>query len=566
VGAERDPVEELLAAVSDGRPVDWDAAAHGLDPDGRSRLGALRDVARIAEYNRSLQQGAADGAWPERWGEMLLLERIGAGAHGEVFRAWEPALRREVALKLLPPHGDDARLLDEGRAAARIRHPHVATVLGIDRRDGRVGLWMELVRGSNLEQEVRARGRLAADEVRRLGRELASALIAVHAAGLLHRDVKPANVVRDAEGRYVLTDFGLGTSHADAAREVAGSAGTPMYMAPELFSGGAPTERSDVYALGLVQWFALAGRHPFVAESLPALAQSAARGPEPALDAERPDAPPALLAAVAQAIAPDPAARFVDARSTLRALEGASPIASRASHKRVVFALAAVVVLLVLAAALAPSLKRAPVPQPVATTPPPALPAPYAVEASVVRFGDGATTRLVSGDVVRPGDRLGLEFRATRAAWVYVLDEDERGERYLLFPQPLFDTPNPLAADSTYRLPGTVGGRENAWTVTSRGGREHLLVVASPEKVPELEAELGRLPAPRPGRPIAYARIGEAAVERLRGVGGVAPLPAGSAALAPRSAAFERFKALAGRESEVRGVWVRQIALENPVR
>ncbi|HEV2104921.1 MAG TPA: DUF4384 domain-containing protein, partial [Candidatus Eisenbacteria bacterium] len=190
--------------------------------------------------------------------------------------------------------------------------------------------------------------------------------------------------------------------------------------------------------------------------------------------------------------------------------------------------------------------------------------APYDVEATLVRRSGGAYQRLAPGDRVAPGDRLSLEFRATRRAWVYVLDQDERGESYLLFPQPLFDTANPIVPDSTVVLPGPIGGRENAWTVTSRGGREHFLLVASPAPVADLEAELRLLPAARPGRPIRYAAVEPAALERLRGVGGVAPLPA-PAKPAPNGA-FERFAALAGRERGVRGVWVRQVTLENPLR
>jgi hypothetical protein len=139
------------------------------------------------------------------------------------------------------------------------------------------------------------------------------------------------------------------------------------------------------------------------------------------------------------------------------------------------------------------------------------------------------------------------------------------GMRYLLFPQPRFDVRNPLSADSTFVLPGTVGGKENAWAVTSAGGREYFLVVASPEPVPEIEAELERLPAPTPGHPIDYAPVGHAAVERLRGVGGLAELPRNAARPAPPSRAFERFRALAGRETGVQG-GIRQIVLENPGR
>ena len=129
----------------------------------------------------------------------------------------------------------------------------------------------------------------------------------------------------------------------------------------------------------------------------------------------------------------------------------------------------------------------------------------------------------------------------------------------------MFDRGNPVPGDSTILLPGTRGGRENAWTVTSRGGREHLMVVADPAPVAELEAELARLPAPVPNAPIRYARVGEATMERLRGMGGVSEVPAPG----PRpdaTRAFERIRALAGREQGVRGTWVRQVVLENPLR
>lgn len=576
--ADRDPVEELLDAVSDGKPINWNTAVHGLDPGLRVRVDALRDVSRIAEFNRGLQEQTSGAPMPERWGDLLLLERIGSGAHAEVFRAWDPALRREVALKLLRSDADEARLLEEGRAAARVRHAHVAAVHGIDVRDNRVGLWMELVRGPNLEQEVRARGPLAPDEAARLGNEVASALSAVHAAGLLHRDVKPANVVRDAEGRYVLTDFGLGVTREDAAREASSSAGTPMYMAPELLLGAVPTERSDVYALGLVLWFALAGRHPFAAASLAELSQIAARGPKPSLRELQPDAATVPLANIVErAIDPDPSQRFADAREMLGAIEGLGGVlavrpGNAASTARIEplrkalvmggILVAVGLVALVVVRSIRPEGTDTARPTAPAVAPP--LPGPYTVEASFLRRDQRGASRLQTGDRVKPGDRLSLEFRATRPTWVYVLNEDERGERYLLFPQPRFDAKNPLTPDSSHVLPGTVEGRENAWTVTSAGGREYLLVVAGPEAVPELEAELLRLPAPVPGRRIEYAKVGRATVERLRGVGGMSELPADTPAPARRAAVFDRFRALAGRESDVRGVWVRQIALENP--
>src|SRR5688572_8362284 len=208
MSADRDPVEDLLGSIADGTLPDWQSAERALDPSQRPRVESLRDVSRIADFSRTHQRAGDPSGAPERWGDLLLLERLGTGA-AEVHRAWDPHLQREVALKLMRSGPGDAALLDEGRIAARIRHPHVVTVHGVDRRDDRVGLWMELVPGPTVEQEIRTRGPFSAAEARRLGVEIGSALGAVHAAGLLHRDVKPANVIRDSTGRYVLADFGL---------------------------------------------------------------------------------------------------------------------------------------------------------------------------------------------------------------------------------------------------------------------------------------------------------------------------------------------------------------------
>jgi hypothetical protein len=330
-----------------------------------------------------------------------------------------------------------------------------------------------------------------------------------------------------------------------------------MYMAPELLAGGSPSARSDVYAVGLMSWFALAGRHPFVAGSLRELADAARKGPAPLPRAGRQRT--ALADAVRDAIAPDPATRTATAGAWNAALERARARGPGRHGRRLLLA-AGVFVALV---ALALVARRAGRPAPPVSTAPAPLTA-YSVGATLLGRGDAGTTPLANGDRVRPGDRLSLEVHASRPAWAYVLNEDERGERYLLFPQPRFDVRNPLPADSAIVLPGPIGGRENAWIVTSAGGREHFLIVVSPEPVAELEAELDRLPAATTGRPVEYARVGEPAIERLRGVGGLAPLPSPASGVAPR--AFDRFRALAGRESGVRGVWVRQIVLENPAR
>jgi len=588
----RDDLDALAGSVSDDRPIDWDGAESGASsPAEQARIRALRDVSRIADFNRELQRSAGGEAGAAaltatedapRWGDLLLLEPIGSGTSGEVWRAWEPRLQREVALKLLARRAadasatpatlaapaDSAALLDEARALARVRHPSVVTVYGAGEHGGKPGLWMEFLRGETLAKSIERRGPLPPAEVARIGRDLASALAAVHAAGLVHRDLKPANVVLESGGRVVLTDFGLGQRRFLPDPGRVRIPGTPMFMSPERLEGQAATPRSDLYALGATLWSALAGRSPFSARTLAELETEARTGPSTPLRSARPDAPAALVQAIERAMSPDPNARFASAEQLAAALEplaAGKPARNGPTQATLVFAavLLAAGALVVLMPRFLSRHANSPPPPGFATVAPAAATA-YDVEATLVSRTKGAYRRLAPGDRVAPGDRLSLEFRATRRAWVYVLNEDERGQSFLLFPQPLFDRSNPLAADSLVVLPGTVGGRENAWTVTSRGGREHFLVVASPQPVPEIEAELSKLPAAQPGRPIEYAAVAPPTLERLRGVGGVSPLPSD---LPPqRAGAFERFEELAGRETGVRGVWVRQLTLENPLR
>jgi eukaryotic-like serine/threonine-protein kinase len=570
--ADRGRLRELLGQVSDGHEVDWDAARRDLPLGEREQADALRDVARIAAFNRLLQRApgvdtaTGDGATLESWGGLLLLERVGSGTAADVFRAWDLELRREVALKLLRTEPsariplEKSPLMAEARAAAAIRHPNVVVVHGIAEHDGRVGMWMEFVRGESLEEIVRRSGPLAMEEVRRLGLEIGSAAKALHGAGLLHRDLKPANVVRDADGRWVLTDFGLGARADSTTSSSSSASGTPMYMAPELLRGAPHDDRTEVYALGMLLWFALTGRHPFGVTLLADLLDRIDRGPRPGL-AELRDATPSILAElVEKAITPDASMRMPTVEDVVLALERIDlrAVVVPRSSRRPALAVAGVLVLLAVVALWWPRPRTGPL------VDVPAAGVAFDIEAALVRHADSGTTFLIDGDRVAPGDRLSLQVRASRPVWVYVLNEDERGERYLLFPQPSFDQANPVPADSTVLLPGSIGGQRSAWTVTSAGGREHFLLVVSPEPVAELQADLDHLPAPQPGRPVRYAEVGAQSVERLRGVGGLTALPGeGTAPSTESPLLFARFRALAGRETGVRGTWVRHIVLEN---
>jgi serine/threonine protein kinase len=573
--AEQRDLDDLAESVASRERVDWDRAevlAETLET--RAELRALRDVERLAEFHHTLQRDAAPAPAEGlgRWGDLLLLERVATGGGSEVYRAWDPALQREVALKLLiarddAPPGDEA-WLEEARTLAKIRDPHVVTVLGAARHGGRAGLWMEFLRGPTLEQEIARRGGLPPNEVARLGAQIGHALAAAHGAGVIHRDVKPANLVIESGGRAVLSDFGLGQRRA-GQRDARPYSGTPLFMSPQRLAGAAAKSSDDLYALGVALRWAITGSPPFEAGNLEALRAAVARGPARPLRDQRPETPAALAVAIERAMSADPAARFADARELAAAFEtlapeagGASPAARGARAPWPVFALVSLAVVITAWLVVSRS------PRPPKPAPGPAAPvqaAAYDVSASFLKRGAHGSRHLESGDRVSPGDRISLEFRSTRPVWVYVINADERGESYLLFPQPLFDRKNPLPAESTLVLPGTRGGHENAWTVTSRGGREHLLVVANPAPVPELESEVTRLAAPVPNATVHEARIGTSTMERLRGMGGLSEVSEAGPATDP-SGLLEHIRALAGREQGVHGTWVRQVVLENPLR
>jgi serine/threonine protein kinase len=212
-------LHELARAILERAPVDWARAESSADPSTRHVIRELRVIAGIEEvHGRQVLSSAgetspagysASDAALGSWGPLRLLEKIGEGAYGDVFRAWDPRLDREVALKLLPlPHALAGRptstIIHEGRLLARVRHPNVVTIYGAEQIDDRIGLWMELVRGRTLEQVVKARGPFSAAETARIGLELCRALSAVHGAGLLHRDIKAHNVMLADDGRVVL--------------------------------------------------------------------------------------------------------------------------------------------------------------------------------------------------------------------------------------------------------------------------------------------------------------------------------------------------------------------------
>jgi TolB-like protein/tetratricopeptide (TPR) repeat protein len=351
----------LAEAISDGQPLNWAEVESGSTSESdRALVRELKLLAGLADAHRSASDenslSAPDAVDLTHWGVLEIRERLGAGTFGTVYRAWDPRLAREVALKILhgrhPPDGPVPDVVEEGRLLARVRHPHVITVFGADRVEGRIGLWMELVHGRTLEDLVRQQGPFSAREAASIGTELCAALAAVHRANLVHRDIKAQNVMREEGGRLVLMDFGAGQDLQPAASR-SEIAGTPVYMAPELFGGAAATPRSDIYSLGVLLFHIVTGDYPIRARTAGAVQQAHAKSEYRRLVDLRPDLPPAFIQVVECALAADPSARFDSAGSMELALAQAFKPKDKVVSGQRLAAVAGVTALLVAALSFA---------------------------------------------------------------------------------------------------------------------------------------------------------------------------------------------------------------------
>jgi tetratricopeptide (TPR) repeat protein len=354
-----EPLIDVAAAVADGSPIDWDRVERQSDAGVRvvvRNLGLLERIASIhsslpvSAFERSLHDSlsaescdrAADEA-QATWGPLTIIERIGRGQYADVYRARDPRLDRPVALKLLR-HRDghdtagERDAIQEARLLARVRHPNVITVFGAERIDRRAGIWMELVDGRTLEQELQDRGPLAADDIVSIGVALCGAVGAVHAAGLLHRDIKTQNVMHGSDGRIVLSDFG--TSH-----EIAGAgghiAGTPLYLAPEVLRGRPASAVSDVYSLGVLFYHLATGTFPVCGRSLGDLRDALAANNRVPVRQRRRDLPKRLASVIERATDPVPERRYASV-----AAMGAAVAAAAARGRRALWSAVAAVALI----------------------------------------------------------------------------------------------------------------------------------------------------------------------------------------------------------------------------
>jgi serine/threonine-protein kinase len=309
---------KLAGAVADGTTVEWgEEVSAASDPDEKAIVRELQVVAGLAEAHQgiaaeetSATHVVATSPVPNAWGRLEIRREIGRGGFGTVYLAWDPVLERHVALKVLRTlHPSDA-VVQEGRLLARVRHPSVVTVYGVDEHEGAIGLWMEFVEGLSLKQVLEARGAFDGRDTALLGVDICRAVAAVHKAGLLHRDIKAQNVMREPGGRVVLMDLGAGEVRTDRVLSELRLRGTPLYLAPELFDNRPATIASDIYSLGVLLYHLLTLRYPVEGDTFDAVEAAHANGSHTPLGDRRPDLPPELMRVVERALNRDPGRRY----------------------------------------------------------------------------------------------------------------------------------------------------------------------------------------------------------------------------------------------------------------
>lgn len=411
---------DIATAVADGTPIEWASASETLHNADRELLEGLKLVADLTRARGVLLEPPPEtvGNPPlEEWGPLRVIERVGHGTFGDVYRAWDTRLDREVALKVL--HRIESQpeplptSIEEGRLLARVSHPNVVTVYGAERIQGQVGVWMEFVHGRTLETELRDRGPFPVESVIDIAVQLGDALSAVHRAGVLHRDVKTQNVMRDSNGRLLLTDFGACELLEAPGEPSESSIGTPLCTAPEVIEGHRATRQSDVYSLGVLLYRLATGRYPVEGRTLDEVREAHTQGRRIAIKEARPDLPARLADLIERAIHPHPTTRFQTAdelRDGFAALVRPATAPSHVStERRIVIALVSIGLLI--AGVWAFLMWREPRPITIAVLPLQNLGA----GASSEEFADGLTTELIRHLATVPG----LDVRSRTSSFVF---------------------------------------------------------------------------------------------------------------------------------------------------
>ena len=318
---------DTLAASPESWSTVREQLSAGVEADGED-ADAVPPIPALASLIQKILAPSDDDRMLGRLGPYEITGIIGSGGMGIVLKGHDRALDRFVAIKLLSPHLASSgaarqRFLREAKAAAAVVHDNVIAIHGVDEFAGLPYLVMPYCRGTTLEKRIRDAGPMTLREILRVGLQTARGLAAAHAQGLVHRDVKPANILlEDGVERVRITDFGLARAADDASLTVTGLlAGTPHYMSPEQALGKPLDARSDLFALGAVLFTLATGKPPFRAESSHAVLRMVTDVEPADVRLANPDMPAWLAAIIGRLLAKDPAARFSSATEVAGMLE-----------------------------------------------------------------------------------------------------------------------------------------------------------------------------------------------------------------------------------------------------
>jgi RIO-like serine/threonine protein kinase len=289
---------------------------------------ALADFVRLEQMrDKSLQALSAGNLVGQRLGQYRIIDRLGRGGMADVYKAHHPTLDRDVAIKVMFPHlasdeGFSARFQREARAVAALRHPHIVQIYDFGQENGFYYMVMEYISGKNLKTHLQAVGQMPIDNILQIIRQIGGALHYAHSQGLLHRDVKPANVMLSPSSGAILTDFGLAKIVGGTRFTGSNIIGTAAYMAPEQINEAATVDhRVDIYALGVMFYEMITGQVPFEANTPAAVIFKHLHESLPDPRQLRPDLPDVLVKVIDKALAKEPKQRYQTVQEMLDALE-----------------------------------------------------------------------------------------------------------------------------------------------------------------------------------------------------------------------------------------------------
>ena len=367
-------IDELLQAALERPPAEREAFVRqacagdeALEREVRSLMASGEEAGSFME-SPAIEVAARGIAQPDWAGQTVshykILEKLGAGGMGVVYKAFDTKLDRLVALKFLPPHlrHDEElkrRLKEEARAASTLDHPNIVVIYDIDEAPGGdLFIAMAFHEGVTLHDRIR-RSRFRGDkpgaglpvaEALQIARQIASGLGKAHERGIFHRDIKPSNVMVAKDGVARIIDFGLAKPSEATATMDGTTKGTPLYMSPEQASGRAVDFRTDLWSLGAVLYEMLAGKPPFTGDSNLAIMRAIVHDAPPRLREIRPDLPPEVDSIVSRALEKDPAKRYQSGADMVRDLSAAllalEPSARRPAALRAAYAIPVLVLIL----------------------------------------------------------------------------------------------------------------------------------------------------------------------------------------------------------------------------